>query len=100
MPWRSQPSALLREIGTWVTFLEPGSRSGVAARQDACGVVDRIDPFHRGQDRIEVARVGQLELESQASDSVGLCLRSTRQDVHVVLREHFGDIPQELGTIE
>ena len=47
-----------------------------------------------------MAGVGELELEAEARDAVGLRLRGAREDVHVVLGEHVGDVAQQAGPVE
>ena len=44
--------------------------------------------------------VGELELESEAGHAVALGLGRARDDVHVVLREHVGDVAEQLRPVE
>ena len=47
-----------------------------------------------------MAGIGELEVEAQPGDAVGLRLRCARNDVHVVLGEHIGHIAQQAGPVE
>src|SRR4051794_17950763 len=51
------------------------------ARHDAVGVVDAVDRLDRAHHRIEVARVGQLEVELHLGDAVRSRVGRARHDV-------------------
>jgi hypothetical protein len=70
------------------------------AGQHAGGFVHGAHPFHRKQDRVEVARVGELELEAEPRDAVGLRLRRARNDVDVMLGEDIRDVTEQTGAVE
>ena len=47
-----------------------------------------------------MARVGELEVEAELRHPVARRLRRARQDVHVVLGEHLGDVAQQPRPVE
>src|SRR5207248_9757625 len=70
------------------------------ARKDPRDLIDRIDPADGGQDRVEVAGVGQLEVEVERGHPVGGGVGGAGDDVDVVVGEDFGHVAEELGAVE
>ena len=69
-------------------------------RHQAVGVVDGIDLLDRAQHGLEVAGVGQLELEAHLGDAVAAGVGAARDDVDVLLAERVGDVAQQARTVE
>ena len=80
-------------------FSASGADAGVTG-QHAVGGVHAVDPLDRHEDRLEVVRVGELELEAELGHPVARRLRRARQDVDVVLRQHLRDVAQEVRAVE
>ena len=60
-------------------------QSATLAGQDAIGVVDAVDLADRADHRIEMLRVGELELEPHARDAVVSGRGRAGDDVHVLI---------------
>src|ERR671930_764215 len=73
---------------------------GRLARKDPRYLVDGVDPADGGQDRVQVAGVGQLEVEVERGHPVGGGVGGAGDDVDVVLGQHLGHVAQELGPVE
>jgi hypothetical protein len=71
----------LADPPTWLNALLP------AARHDAVGVVHTVDRLDRADDGLEVAGVGQLEVEAHLRDAVGPGVGGARHDVDVMVRQ-------------
>ena len=65
----------------------PGSGGGSAAftGHDAVGVEHAVEPLDGTQQRVEVGRVGQLELEPHSADPVGRGVALAAQHVQVMV---------------
>src|SRR5215470_2382349 len=66
-------------------------------RQYPVRVVHRVDALHGTEDRLEMARVGELEVEAQLGDPIARRLRRAGEDVDVMLRQRLGDVAQQAG---
>ena len=51
--------------------MRPSYGSAFLAGEQAVGVEDGVDLLHRGEERLEVGRVGELEVEAQAGARSG-----------------------------
>src|SRR5438270_9432835 len=68
--------------------------------QHPVGVVHAVDPLEGGQQRVQVGRVGQLELEAHARHPVGTGERVAAQDVEVVVGDHLPHVDPEPGPVQ
>src|SRR3954454_1183084 len=75
-------------------------KSAAFAGHQTVGVVHRVDLLDRAQYRVEMAGVGQLELEPHLGDAVTTGVGAARHDVDVLLAERVGNVAQQTGTIK
>ena len=74
-------------------------RSAAFAGHQTVGVVDGVDLLDRAQHRIEMAGVGELELEPHLGDPVAARVRTAGHDVDVLLADCVGDIARTRGIL-
>ena len=75
-------------------------RQPALAGHQAVGVVDGVDLLDRAQHGLEVAGVGQLELEAHLGDAVVAGVGAAGDDVDVLLAECVGDVAQQPRAVE
>jgi hypothetical protein len=80
---------------------EPGTlRAWALAGVDAVDVVDGVDAPHGVEQPVEVGGVAHLEHEAAERETFARGRDGRRQDVHVVLAEHPGDVGEQAGPVE
>src|SRR3954447_19674695 len=97
-----------REVSDACSVTDPGlrsatlpvERSAAFTRHQTVGVVDRVDLLDGAQHRVEMAGIGELELEPHLRNAVATGVRAARHDVDVLLAERVGDVAQQTRAIE
>ena len=67
---------------------------------DSIRVVHGVDALDRAQDGLQVARVGELELEPHLGHAVCTSERVARNDVDVFIGECIGHVAQQSRAVE
>ena len=91
---------------SWVPFGDWKLGSGRPALgtapsgKQAVGVIDAVELFQGLEHRVEMRRVGELELEAHAAHPVRRRVRRRGDDAHMVLGEHLGNVGQQPVAVE
>ena len=90
-----QSTAATRPVATQVA-----GGSAALTGHHAVGLVDAVDASQGGEEAVEVAGVGQLELEAHLRHPVGAGVGGGAEDVDVVVAHRGGHVPQQPAAVE